>query len=81
MFLHVIVKKVSYKEIHLPLGVVGGGCLQKRSTFLPNSEGAQCVRQRAGSLCKEEPPTAIDWAHPRDAVEAGQRTYSSRGVD
>lgn len=75
------VKKASYKEIHLPLGVVGRGVSTKRSTFLPNSEGAQCVRQRAGSLCKEETPITIDWAHRRDAVEAGQRTYSSRGVD
>lgn len=57
----------------------GWGGSTKRSTFLPNSEGAQCVRQRAGSLCKVEPPIAIDWAHSRDAVEAGERTYSSRG--
>lgn len=77
-------KKTSYKDVHLPLGVVGGdgsGESAKRCTFLPNSEeGAECVRQGAGSLCEEQPPRALEWARSRDAVEAGRRTYSSRGA-
>lgn len=59
----------------------GSGESAKRCTFLPNSEeGAECVRQGAGSLCEEQPPRALEWARSRDAVEAGRRTYSSRGA-
>lgn len=47
----------------------------------PTLRARSACAKRAGSLCKEEPPIAIDWAHSRDAVEAGPRTYSSRGAD
>lgn len=76
-------KKASYKDIHLPLGVVGVGVgsVPRGALFCPTLKRARsaCARER-GVCTKEQPPWALGWARSRDAVEAGRRTYSSRGA-
>lgn len=51
-------KKARDKEIHMPLGVVVVGAVYKRTTFLPNSEGAQCVRQESGESLQGRTPNS-----------------------
>lgn len=70
-----ICEKASYKEIHLPLGVVG---VCREEHLWPTLE--ESARARELGICKKWTPITIDSAHKRDAVELGLRTYSARGA-
>lgn len=62
-------EKASYKEIHLPLGVVG---VCKKGAFGQLCGGGS-ARQRAERICKKRPPMTRDWTHNGEAVESDCR--------
>lgn len=64
-------KKASYKEIHLPLGVVGV-CTEERP-WPTLEEGARARDLSISATTKKRPPKTTDWTHNGDAVESGCR--------